>query len=131
MERDKSLHSGQAGKLEGVPDTTVTKPDPCLVFVIRILRVMNEDVGSFREPVSGGPFSVIGKGPGAKCRFMVRQIGQGCASALDAVSDGRVGMDDKLCLDGEIPDLDDVPGKFMKMKVCRKIPHIDWEKRWG
>ena len=52
MKGRKVFDTAQLGELEGMPDAAVTKADAVPIFIVGVLRIVDQQVGSFRQLIA-------------------------------------------------------------------------------
>src|SRR5215212_888148 len=99
VEEQKPSGANPRGELEGVADAGVTPADVLAVLLVRVLAVVDEEVGVQGEVVTGDPLRLDLGENGAERRLVVGDVAQRLIALRDPEPERGATMVDRLAAD--------------------------------
>ena len=131
VEHQESLHLGDEPERDGVGDAGMTPPDPVRVFLLGVLRVVQQHVGPLgdrvaRDPVGGHCFQVDPQGG-----LVVGDVGEHPPPVLHPVSERRPRVLHELATDPSGAQLPFVLRNVVEHHVGRDLVDVHREQWRG
>src|SRR2546421_6739713 len=109
-------------------DARMPPAEPVGVFLLGVLRVVEEEVGTCRERPAGDPLGLIVE-RGRQVRLVVGQIGEYTAVLLDPVAERWTSMLDRLGLDDRAPEAPRLARHVLERDLRGGFREADREQR--
>src|SRR3954447_22840833 len=87
VKADEVPYAGQSCERGRLADGAVAPADVVRVFVVGVLRVVDENIGAFGQIEAGGPPRQVRELPGAERRLVVAEVHERRVAVIEAVAD--------------------------------------------
>src|SRR2546430_5131144 len=131
VEEDEAAGADGPRERDCVGDARVTPAYPLLVFVLEVLRVVEEDVDLFGDGGSRDPVARLILVHSRKRRLMIWQIREARGRSFDPEADRRPWMGDEVGYKPCAVDRPRLPRNVVKGHLSRDLAEVDREERWG
>ncbi|SRR5579885_1431532 len=131
VERDQLLCAYNSGEFEGMSISAVAPPDTASVLVLRVLSVVDQEIGPGGKVIPGDPVlarpTTIMK---SKRRLVIRQVSDHALVGLNPIADSRPGVADQRRIHQEWTDLKGSSRHLMAGEPGQ-VSKVHWKQRWG
>ena len=129
VEGYQTLGAGQLSERQHVTDRAVSPPNVCQVLVVRVLRVVNEEIRAGGEVVAGRPLRFLRESRCAEGGFVVRDVRHRDFAFHNSVAHGRPRVTDQIGLHLQPADAEPSQRHVVQGQPAGQFPQAHGKER--